>query len=98
MTTVKEISEWPVEDLKDYVRKKIPKNEHFYATREQLILMVARIMDMNGELDPDDSKAIAIPGFDRIFVIEEGDYDRALYHMSVDVVFSPIGMIAGGMS
>lgn len=94
MYTVAELTTWPVEDLEKYIRGMIPKNEHFWATREQLILIAAKIMDANGQLNPDDSRIINTPGFDRIFVLEKGDLSASIAHLSIDVGLSSLGELA----
>ncbi len=93
MTTVSEICEWSDDDLRNYVRTRIPKSDHFWATREQLILIVAKIMDANGELSFRDSEIIQTPGFDRIFILEKGDIAAAITHLSIDTSLSSISML-----
>jgi hypothetical protein len=86
--TVSDICEWSTDDLRNYVKIRIPKSDHFWATREQLILIVARIMDANGELNSRDSEIIHTPGFDRIFILEKGDLSAAIVHLGIDTSLS----------
>lgn len=86
MVTVEELTkEWSDEDLVDFVRTNRPGENHFYVTRNELILIVSKIMDRNGMLDTDDSRAINTPGFDQIFIVENGNYARAIQHLFIDV-------------
>jgi hypothetical protein len=86
MVSVEELTtEWSDEDLVNYLHSHRPDQQHFYATRNQIILIIAKIMDKNGMLDPDDSQAINTPGFDQIFIVENGNYSKALQHLMVDV-------------
>lgn len=91
--TVAEVSTWSNEHLKEYIRDRLPKDDHFFATREQLVLIVVKLMDVAGKLSDADSKIINTPGFDRIFVLEDGDISRSIIHLGIDTSLNSVNML-----
>lgn len=85
MTTIADLSQESDDDLRWYVRQHIPPTEHMWLTHDQLVMKVARIMSDMGQLDPNDSNILNIPGFDQIYIVEGGDMGKALSHFSFDV-------------
>lgn len=91
MTTIAELSEWPISYLIDYIHNN--SNIHQQMTHDQMVMLVAQIMMNNGDLDPTDADYMSIPGFDQIYVTENGNLSKTISHFAVDVGANSIGSI-----
>jgi hypothetical protein len=94
MVSVRDLTKMSDTELVQLYRSYIPGSNHFLISRENLILAIARILANNGTLDQDDVSTINTPGFDRIFIEEDGDYDRALLHLTTDLSLNDVTLIA----
>lgn len=85
MYTIEDVERMPIDDVRDYVRRHVPYDDHFFTTEMHLRYIALQMMNKDGELDPVDASLLNIPMFGKIYAMSSGDIFQSLLVAGVDV-------------